>query len=91
MTVRHAIAPLDLAHPAPELRRQLLEEIAAGNDVEIDLEHAGYLCTAAIGMLLTVSRQAREAGRRVTLARCSAPTRAYFRAARLDERLELVA
>lgn len=61
-----------------QLREQIDGAIAAGHDVEVDLASTGYVDTAAIGMLLRCTRQARDAGRRLTLRGVNQEHRSYF-------------
>ena len=79
MTVTLAVAPALVVANRTALRTQVEAAIAAGHDVELDLSSTGYVDTAAIGMLLRLSRQAKEAGHRVTLAGVTAETREFFR------------
>lgn len=68
-----------------------IEEIltAGGHDVVLDCSEAGYIDTLTLGMLLRVSREARQLRHRVSLVGCSREQLELLRTARLLDRLEV--
>lgn len=90
MTVTLPVPALLVVTTRGDLRQQIEAQLAAGHDVDLDLRDCGYVDTSAIGMLLRISREARELGRRIRLAGVSVECREYFAKAQLLGRLELV-
>ena len=54
-----------------EFGKRVSEALEAGHDVIVDVTSCGYIDSAALGMLLRVSRQGREGGRHVCLRGCT--------------------
>src|SRR3954463_10832220 len=69
----------------PELRRAVLGELADGaRTVRFDFARAGYIDGAGLGLLVSLSRLAREHTAEVTLANLNEDLRMLFTLTKLD-------
>lgn len=74
-----------LADDRPELRRAVLGELADGaHTVRFDFAHAAYIDGAGLGLLVSLSRLAREHAADVTLANLNDDLRMLFTLTKLD-------
>ena len=74
-----------LAEDRPELRRAVLGELADGaHTVRFDFARAGYIDGAGLGLLVSLSRLAREHAADVTLANLNDDLRMLFTLTKLD-------
>jgi anti-sigma B factor antagonist len=74
-----------VADDRPELRRAVLGELADGaHTVRFDFGRAGYIDGAALGLLVSLSRLAREHTADVTLANLNDDLRMLFTLTKLD-------
>jgi anti-anti-sigma factor len=74
-----------LADDRPELRRAVLGELADGaHTVRFDFARAAYIDGAGLGLLVSLSRLAREHTADVTLANLSDDLRMLFTLTKLD-------
>lgn len=73
------------ADDRPELRRAVLGELADGaRTVRFDFARAGYIDGAGLGLLVSLSRLAREHAADVTLANLNDDLRMLFTLTKLD-------
>lgn len=70
---------------SPDLRRALLDRLAAGRDVLVDMERVAYIDSSGIASLAEALHVARRQGRRFALARVPEPAMKVLRIARLDQ------
>ena len=74
-----------VADDRPELRRAVLGELADGaRTVRFDFARAGYIDGAGLGLLVSLSRLAREHTAEVTLANLNDDLRMLFTLTKLD-------
>ena len=74
-----------LTDDRPELRRAVLGELADGaHTVRFDFARAGYIDGAGLGLLVSLSRLAREHAADVTLANLNDDLRMLFTLTKLD-------
>jgi anti-sigma B factor antagonist len=74
-----------VADDRPELRRAVLGELADGaRTVRFDFSRAGYIDGAGLGLLVSLSRLAREHTAEVTLANLNDDLRMLFTLTKLD-------
>src|SRR4051812_15719793 len=74
-----------VAEDRPELRRAMLGELADGaRTVRFDFARAGYIDGAGLGLLVSLSRLAREHTADVTLANLNDDLRMLFTLTKLD-------
>lgn len=74
-----------VADDRPELRRAVLGELADGaHTVRFDFGRAGYIDGAGLGLLVSLSRLAREHTAEVTLANLNDDLRMLFTLTKLD-------
>ena len=74
-----------VAEDRPALRRSVLGELADGaHTVRFDFARAGYIDGAGLGLLVSLSRLAREHTAEVTLANLSDDLRMLFTLTKLD-------
>ena len=74
-----------VAEDRPELRRAMLGELADGaRTVRFDFASAGYIDGAGLGLLVSLSRLAREHTADVTLANLNDDLRMLFTLTKLD-------
>jgi anti-sigma B factor antagonist len=74
-----------VAEDRPELRRAVLGELADGaRTVRFDFGRAGYIDGAGLGLLVSLSRLAREHTAEVTLANLNDDLRMLFTLTKLD-------
>ena len=74
-----------VADDRPELRRAVLGELADGaHTVRFDFGRAGYIDGAGLGLLVSLSRLAREHAADVTLANLNDDLRMLFTLTKLD-------
>jgi anti-sigma B factor antagonist len=74
-----------VADDRPELRRAVLGELADGaRTVRFDFARAGYIDGAGLGLLVSLSRLAREHRAEVTLANLNDDLRMLFTLTKLD-------
>jgi anti-sigma B factor antagonist len=68
-----------------ELKQAILEELDGGaRRVRIDLERAGYIDSAGLAMLVSLSKRFREAGAELRLAHLNGDLRTLFQLTKLD-------
>ncbi len=68
-----------------ELKQAILEELDSGaRRFRIDLERAGYIDSAGLAMLISLSKRFREAGAELRLAHLNDDLRTLFQLTRLD-------
>lgn len=68
-----------------QLRRAILDALAAGSPVLVDLEAVSYIDSSGIAALVEGYQTARATGRRFGLVAISQPVRAVLELARLDQ------
>ena len=70
---------------APEVRRSLLNCVARGMDVLVDLSGVSYIDSSGIASLVEALQEAGKKGARLGLVAVSADARKVFQLARLDK------
>ena len=83
VVVIHLAGNVDL-EVSPQLRRTLLDSLADGRDLLVDLESVSYIDSSAMASLVEAFQRARKAGRRFALARIPETAMRVMRIARLD-------
>ncbi|MTJ83929.1 MAG: STAS domain-containing protein [Telmatospirillum sp.] len=70
---------------SPDLRRELLDRVADGDPVVVDLAQVSYIDSSGIACLVEAYQMARRHGLRFALAAVSPAALRVLRLARLDE------
>lgn len=82
-TVVHLSGSVDLEH-SPEIRRRLLDAVAKGGDVLVDLAEVGYIDSSGIACLVEALQVARTQGGELGLVSVSLQAMRVLELARLD-------
>ena len=69
---------------SPEVRRTLLEQLADGRALHVDMAEVNYIDSSGIASLVEAHQRAQDRGQEFVLVRVSAPVMKVLRLARLD-------
>jgi anti-sigma B factor antagonist len=75
-----------IAENRQELKQLVLDEIEAGSRrVEIDVANTGYIDSAGLGVLVSLSKTLRERGGALRMSHLNSDLRTLFKLTRLDQ------